>query len=134
MILVKKIAGVMLIILVFMSFVISGCGSSESNNLGYKNIGPEQLQSMMDSDKDLLVVDVREQEEYQQGHIANSILMPTSAFQDRVNELPKDKSIALVCASGARSAQVADFLVQSGYKDVYNLERGLMVWPYQLVK
>lgn len=121
-------------------FPVSGCGSPDSANpsgtaaVSYQDISADQLKTMIDTDKNLLVVDVREKEEYDAGHIAGSMLLATSEFSSRVGELPKDKKIVLVCASGARSAQAAGYLVQQGYQDVYNLSGGLSAWPYDLVK
>ncbi|MFZ5639411.1 MAG: rhodanese-like domain-containing protein [Bacillota bacterium] len=47
---------------------------------------------------------------------------------------PRDKKVVIVCASGSRSPQVAEYLVQLGYPEVYNLSDGLMVWTGELVK
>ncbi len=124
------------------SFILNGC-SSETNTTSdpgtqagsaYQNIGSDELKSLIETKENLLVLDVREQFEYDQGHLANSILIPTSEFTNRVNELPKDKPIAVVCATGARSAQVSQYLVELGYKEIYNLSRGLVSWPDSLVK
>lgn len=134
-----------LIIVITGSFFLYGCGSdsnTSSDSAGqqtssgpvYKDISANELKSLIETNKDLLVVDVREQFEYDQAHLANSKLIPTSEFSNRISELPKDKVIAVVCATGARSAQVAQYLAQSGYTDVYNLSGGLSSWPDALVK
>lgn len=134
-----------LIMILTGSFFLYGCGSesdtssdsaaqqAESGSV-YKDISADELKSLIDTNKNLLVVDVREQFEYDAGHLANSMLIPTSEFTNRVNELPKEKAIAVVCATGARSAQVARYLAESGYSEVYNLAGGLSSWPGELVK
>lgn len=144
----KKIFLISMVMLavILMSAAMYGCGGNESNgesNSGsaqestavtYKDITAEKLKSMMETNKNLVVVDVREQDEWNDGHLANSILIPTSEFQNRMSELPREKVIAVICQSGARSAQVAEYLVKSGYKEVYNLKGGISGWPDKLVK
>lgn len=106
----------------------------QSQGQDYQDISPETLKEMMNTDKNLIVVDVREKVEWDEGHIRESQLIPISEFQSRVNELPKDKKIVLVCSSGSRSPQVAAYMIQLGYTQIYNLNRGLMYWPYEIVK
>lgn len=127
---------------IFSVFFTSGCRKTNSKDTPsqsatenpYQNISSEQLKKMIESEKNLMVIDVREKNEYNTGHIKSAILLPTSEIRSRVNEIPKDKKFVLVCASGARSSQVAAWLVQMGYKEVYNLEGGLSSWPYELDK
>lgn len=141
MVMIKKKYDFALILFtaLFVILLIVGCsrtGADDSNGtatVGYQEISAEQLKPMMDSDNNLLVVDVREKDEYRQGHLQGSVLIPMSEFTSHLNELPKEKEIVVVCETGARSAQVADYLVQQGYKQVYDLTGGLSAWPYTLV-
>lgn len=123
-----------LVIIVFLSLIMAGCGNSSAPGNGFTDISADQLKSMMDTDKNIVLVDVRETDEYDQGHIQGSLLLPTSEIQQRLKELPADKTIVLVCATGSRSSAVATFLVQNNYKNIYNLQGGLAEWPYDLVK
>ena len=81
--------------------------------------------------KDLLnqavFLDVREPEEYEAGHIERSTHIPIGQIAQRVEEVPTDRSIVVVCQIGQRSALVADFLTQRGL-DAQNLEGGLEAW------
>lgn len=134
-----------LIIVITGTFLLNGC-SSDSNKSsdntnqqtsardGYKDITADELKSLIETNENLLVVDVREQFEYDRAHLANSTLIPTSEFSNRVSEIPKEKTIAVVCETGARSSQVAQYLARSGYGNVYNLSGGLISWPDALVK
>lgn len=73
----------------------------------------------------LLVVDVRGALEYWMGHIPGAQLMS----RDRIlREISKDRAIAVTCASGHRSAAASEWLVAQGYRQVYNLQGGLMAW------
>lgn len=67
-----------------------------------------------------LVVDVRTQAEWDEGHGPESILLPLDQLQARVTELPKDKALLMVCRSGARSGQAAGWLRQQGF-EAHNL-------------
>ena len=75
-----------------------------------------------------LLVDVREQNEYDDAHIPGSILLPLSEFAQRYEELPKDKPLIMQCRSGARSGQATEFLLQNGYSDVVNMAGGILAW------
>ncbi len=67
------------------------------------------------------IVDVREEDEYAQGHLVGSVNIPLSQFRDRLDELPKDKAIYLHCRSGQRSYNMTRALTQRGFKEVYNI-------------
>jgi rhodanese-related sulfurtransferase len=73
-------------------------------------------------------LDVRSQEEWNQFHIARSILIPLDQLQSRLSELPKDKEIVLVCLSGHRSQNGTVILQQAGFKHVFCLSGGLNAW------
>jgi len=78
------------------------------------------------------LIDVREVEEYEEGHIPGAINIPLSEFQSRFDEIDEDEagSIVLVCAAGGRSSMAADFMAANGYDpdNLYNLVDGTMGW------
>lgn len=80
--------------------------------------------------KSALVLDVREQGEYDSGHILNSKLVPLGKLRERIGELEKyrDKPILVVCRSGMRSASACALLGKQGFAQAYNLEGGVMAW------
>ncbi|MDO8925780.1 MAG: rhodanese-like domain-containing protein [Sideroxyarcus sp.] len=80
--------------------------------------------------KNALVLDVREQGEYDSGHILNSKLVPLGKLRERIGELEKyrDKPILVVCRSGMRSASACAQLGKQGFTQAYNLEGGVMAW------
>jgi len=77
-----------------------------------------------------LLVDVREKEEVEQlaYDVPNIINIPLSVFEDRFNEIPKDKEVVVVCKGGGRSLRAAGFLVNHGYTNVVNMEHGMIRW------
>jgi phage shock protein E len=86
---------------------------------------------------DVVILDVREQSEYDAGHIPGVTLIPMNTVPNRLNEIPKDKPVIVTCRSGNRSGQVTDFLRQQGYTNVHNMTGGLNAWQqagYQVEK
>jgi len=91
------------------------------------SLSPVELSEKLGKNKHLLVVDVREPEEYHEGHIVGSKLIPLDEFRQRVNELPKDKEIICVCASGSRNQSATKFLVDAGY-NALDMQGGMFMW------
>lgn len=83
------------------------------------------------SDTDYCLLDVREVDEFRQARLPKTINIPMSEFQFRINEVPNDKPIILVCRTRVRSMTVARFLNANGYEDLYNLEEGTLGWVQQ---
>jgi phage shock protein E len=77
---------------------------------------------------DVMILDVREQDEWDAGHIPGAVFMPMGQVPDRMSEIPKDKTVIVQCRSGNRSSQVTDFLVQQGFTNVHNMSGGLNAW------
>ena len=73
-------------------------------------------------------VDVRTQEEWDQGHIARSTLIPLNDLQSRLGELPRDRDIVVVCRSGVRSKEGMTILRQSGFTRATCMSGGLLAW------
>lgn len=99
-------------------------------NLGNKSmISPLEATLKINRD-DAVVIDVREQGEYAQGHIPNARHIPLGELERRTPELEKFKPapIILCCASGARSRGAAAKLKKAGFDEVFNLKGGLMEW------
>ncbi len=74
-----------------------------------------------------LLVDVREQYEFDDIRIPGSILVPLSEFNERYEELPQNKNIIMQCRSGSRSAKTTNFLIENGYQAV-NMAGGILAW------
>ena len=112
------------VILVMLFFNLFG-----SRLRGYLPIGPADSVNLINHEN-AIVLDVRENKEYQSGHILNSIHIPQSALAKRITELEKYKSRPIIvgCRSGSRSAFACGLLKKQGFENVYNLSGGVMAW------
>jgi rhodanese-related sulfurtransferase len=77
--------------------------------------------------EELVVLDVREQEEWDAGHVAGAVHVPLMDLPERVGELSPQVQTLVVCKVGGRSAQATGWLAQQGY-DVVNLDGGMLEW------
>jgi len=93
------------------------------------NIDAAAVQAKLGEKPKPLVLDVREPSEYAAGHIAGSTLMPLPQLSSRMSELPKDREIICVCASGSRSGSAARRLMSNGCI-VLNLSGGMSGWQH----
>jgi rhodanese-related sulfurtransferase len=96
--------------------------------VGTANISAVEAHARIKNEgKTLFLLDVRQPEEYKQGHIAGSKLIPLGELGNRLKEIPQDKEILCICRSGSRSGMAASQLTSAGYK-VINLSGGMMAW------
>jgi len=80
--------------------------------------------------KNALILDVREETEYRDGHLLNARLIPLGKLKERIGELEKykDQPIVVVCRSGNRSGSACAMLGKQGFAQAYNLAGGVMAW------
>lgn len=85
--------------------------------------------TMADTNPDLVLLDVRERNEWNLGHLPNAIHIPRGLMETKVEALiPRDKHVIIYCQSGNRSAFAADTLQHMGYEDVASMSRGFRGW------
>ncbi|MGL4606246.1 MAG: rhodanese-like domain-containing protein [Eubacteriaceae bacterium] len=117
--------------------VLGGCSQSKGEQVkaNFTKISSEEAKEMMDTQKDLVVVDVRTKEEYEGGHIKNAILMPLQEIEALAPEQLKNKeeTILVYCRSGQRSAAASGMLASMGYTNVFDFG-GINNWQYEVVK
>lgn len=120
----------------FFSFLLllTGCGAgSASEEKGYQQISQEEAKEMMDS-QEVLILDVREQDEYDSGHIPGAVLLPVGSITEEsaAEVIPeKDATVLVYCRSGNRSKTAAKTLAELGYTDIYEFG-GITTWPYDV--
>ena len=116
----------MMAIILFISYNTSNAGES------YKKITTKEAEVLM-KEKDTVIIDVRTETEYKDGHIENAINIPQENMNKDTVKIAKDKKVIVYCRTGARSRVAATILVDLGYKNVYDLG-GLNNWTGQLTK
>ena len=99
----------------------------------FQTITPPQAKTLIETRTDLQIIDVRSPDEFRQGALPGSKLIPFWEFTKGNYDLPKDKPILLVCAVGGRSLAVGQLLATKGYREIYNLKGGLDAWIQQRV-
>ena len=104
--------------------------TSKTENPHYEgvfDIGPQELKDKLNEVK---LIDVRQPDEYtgELGHIANSELMVPDTLPDKLNAIPKDKTVVFICRSGGRSARATAFALMNGFQSVFNLQGGMLLW------
>ena len=111
-----------------------GC-VSDGGSATYEQISGAEAKALMDSESGYIIIDARTQEEYDEGHIPEAILIPEYEIAYRAeNELSdKNQLILVYCRSGRRSKIAAEELVKLGYTNVKEFG-GIIDWKYEIVK
>lgn len=114
------------------SSAISSASSAESK--GYKSISQDEAYKMMSDDK-VIILDVRTEAEYNEGHITNAVLLPNEEIGSTQPEILPDKDavILVYCRSGNRSKQASQKLADMGYTNIYEFG-GINTWQYSTEK
>lgn len=92
----------------------------------------EELRDMIQSPTPPVVIDVREQREFDLCRIPTSKLIPLGELPQHLAEIPKDKTVVLHCHHGGRSGRATAYLMQQGYANVYNLTGGIHAWSERI--
>jgi len=123
-----------LIFIVAFSFLnIVGCSHAQSEKqASYQTISSETAKKRLESEKGIVLLDVRTSEENLEKRIPGSILIPVNDIKNQASEKLKDKNAAIYvyCRSGNRSAVASQELANLGYINVFNLG-GINNWPYE---
>ena len=124
-------------IMLFGIFTLAGCAAkkeTEGETGGYRKITAEEAKDMMDSEDEIIIVDVRTRKEYEEKHIEGAVLIPNEEIGDEMpDELSdKEQTILIYCRSGNRSRQAAEKLAGMGYENIYDFG-GINDWPYGTV-
>lgn len=117
--------------------LLTACGQDKENDQGavYVNITAEEAKEIMDTEEGYVILDVREQDEYDAGHISGAILIPFTQIEAKANEMlpDKDQLILVYCRSGRRSKIAAEALAELGYTNIKEFG-GIIDWPYEVEK
>ena len=117
-------------LLLSLLLLLTGCGGNASG--AYQQITQEAAKEMMDT-QEVIILDVREQDEYDSGHIPGAVLLPVGAIdEDTAAEVipEKDSTVLVYCRSGNRSKTASAALADLGYTNIYEFG-GINTWPYE---
>ena len=124
-----------LILLLLAVILLTACGKDKENDQGavYVNITAEEAKQIMDSEEGYIILDVRTQEEYDQGHIPSAILISHEEIAEKAEKMltDKDQLILVYCRSGRRSKIAAEALVELSYTNIKEFG-GIIDWPYEV--
>jgi rhodanese-related sulfurtransferase len=107
---------------------------SQDGSLHYEGVNDIDPAELSKKTKDVILIDVRQPEEFHRelggdlGHITGSTLVVLDTLSEALPQFPKDKTIVFVCRSGHRSAMACQLAAEMGYKSVYNLKGGMILW------
>ena len=123
-----------LVFLLLAVMMLTACGQDTEKDQGaaYVNITAEEAKEIMDSQDDYIILDVREQYEYDEGHIPGAILIPYTQIEEKAEKIlpDKDQLILVYCRSGRRSKTAAEALAELGYTNIKEFG-GIIDWPYE---
>ena len=115
--------------------MLTACGQNKENDQGavYVNITAEEAKQIMDTEEGYIILDVRTQEEYDQGHIPGAIVISHEEIAEKAEQVltDKDQLILVYCRSGRRSKIAAEALVELGYTNIKEFG-GIIDWPYEV--
>lgn len=124
-----------LVFLFLAVMMLTACGQDTKNDQGavYVNITAKEAKQIMDTEEGYIILDVREQDEYDAGHIPGAILIPYTQIEEKANEMLPDKEqlILVYCRSGRRSKIAAEALAKLGYTNIKEFG-GIIDWPYEV--
>ena len=112
--------------------LLTGCGGEKAPT--YRQVSPTEAAALMESEANYIVLDVRTQAEYDQGHIPGAVCIPNETIgTEEIPALPdKDQLILVYCRSGNRSKQAAQKLAEQGYTNIVEFG-GILSWPGETV-
>jgi adenylyltransferase/sulfurtransferase len=97
-----------------------------------KEISVQELKALKESGSDYLLIDVREQYEYDAANLGG-VLIPLGSILDHANEIPRDKQVVVHCRSGARSATaIRELENRFGFDNLSNLKGGIIAWQNEI--
>ena len=112
--------------------LLTGCGGNDANG-SYEQITQEAAKEMMDT-QEVIILDVREQDEYDSGHIPGAVLLPVGTINEETASavIPeKDDNVLVYCRSGNRSKTASAALAGLGYTSIYEFG-GINTWSYEI--
>jgi phage shock protein E len=130
------------IVIALIALTLAACGGAPAAATAVESSAPAAADAPLDlpadidaktlsgikDRSDVVVLDVREQWEYDEGHIPGVVHIPMNDVPGRLSEIPTDKTVIVSCRSGNRSGQVSAYLRDAGFSNIHNLDGGILAW------
>ncbi len=113
----------------FIFSTLGACAQS-AGGANQTNMNVQEVNTLLDENKEVVLIDVRTPDEFNQGHLegADLINFYGANFQDEVAKLDKEKEYVIYCRSGGRSGKAVNMMQQMGFKNVHNMSGGILAW------
>ncbi len=128
---------ILLLITVLICVLLFGCSDNNADKtvnkpIEYVSISQEEAKKLMDNESDYVILDVRTQEEFDEKHIPNAVLIPDYEIGEKAESILTDKNqlILVYCRSGRRSKNASAVLAEMGYTNVKEFG-GIIDWQYE---
>lgn len=123
----------LLVLFLIANIAFTGCSVSEEPAKPTK-ISAEEAKKRLDKEQDIILVDVRTLDEYNEIHIPEAVLLTLDTISEKAETVLQDKEAKyfVYCRSGNRSATASEQLVKMGYKNIFDMG-GIADWPYETV-
>ena len=122
---------ILILIVIMLSLAFASCGGGEETE--YSQVDAAKAKQLMETEDNYVILDVRTDEEYSEGHIPGAMLIPDYEIEDKAESMLKDKDqlILVYCRSGNRSKGASEALAKLGYTNVVEFG-GIIDWPYAI--
>ena len=131
----RKLKGLIIMFFIPLAlFGLTACNADVDNTSTYEQITAEQAKTIMDTEKDYVIIDARTAEEFAEGHIPNAVNLDYEDVEAKAEDMLPDKEqlILVYCRSGRRSKIAAETLENLGYTNVKEFG-GVIDWQYEIV-
>jgi rhodanese-related sulfurtransferase len=120
-----------------MSILVTVYTFLQESPVEYKDVTVEEAQYLIDSNPDLIVLDVRTPSEYEDGHLEGAINVPVDDLEERLGGLNPGEEFLVYCRTGNRSTRAVKLLEENGFNKVFHMNEGVVTWEeagYSLVQ
>ena len=120
------------VLVIFFILCIQGCNSE---TITYNEITPDKAYEIIENNNEIVIIDVREESEYETGHLIDSVNIPLGTIEQSITKVVdnKETSIIVYCKSGVRAIDASKILINKGYTNVYTFG-GIDSWEYEITK
>lgn len=130
------VAALILIATLIVMLSLSGSDEtfSETMKYSFKTISSEQAKVLLEKNPDLIVLDVRDEEEYLKGHLPNATQLTYKDLKKKLDYYSQDHIYMIYSSANRKSKKVADLMATNGFSRIYLLDGGIEKWPYDLAE